>query len=328
MTQIAVIVPMYNVEKYVAACLQSVQNQTFGDFECLCIDDGSPDNSGKIAAEFAAKDKRFRVLHQKNAGLSAARNAGVKNTTAPYVFFLDSDDYIHPQTLEFLFKTIQKYQTPVVSCDLQKTEDVFHPIEPNLSYEETPIEVIENPLEAFCHKKIPTSVWTRLYERTFVEKIPFVEGIYFEDVPFTAECLSKIKTLPKINAPLNYYFCQSGSIMRSPFSVKKVDSYDILIRHLHTYFSHSAPQKMPMIQACIFNQRIKMMLNQCIRKQPNKTAQVQLFGYAQDKVKSLYEDGIISLNGLKLKHKLAIWVLLNHSAQTACRLYRIITKLP
>ncbi len=328
MTQISVIVPMYGVEKYIAGCLQSIQNQTFGDFECVCVDDGSPDKSGEIAAEFAAKDKRFKVVRQKNGGLSAARNTGVKNSTAPYVFFLDSDDYIHPQTLDFLFKAIQKYNTPVVSCTLQNTTETFHPIEPTLIFDNVSVNVIDNPLKAFCNKQIPTAVWTRLYERSFVEKIPFVEGIYFEDIPFTTVCLDKLQSLPVLNAPLYYYFRQSNSIMRSAFSSQKVDSYDILIRHLNTYFTQNAPEKIPLVRARVFNQRVKMMLNQCIRKQKNKTAQVQLFGYAQEKVKSLFDDGIISLDGLKLKHKLAIYILLNYSASAACRFYRFATKLP
>ena len=89
---ISVIVPVYKVEKYIRCCLDSIVTQTFADWECILIDDGSPDNSGKICDEYAEKDGRFRVIHQKNAGVSAARNAGLNVAKGAWITFVDSDD--------------------------------------------------------------------------------------------------------------------------------------------------------------------------------------------------------------------------------------------
>ncbi|MBO4654863.1 MAG: glycosyltransferase family 2 protein [Bacteroidales bacterium] len=104
---ISIIVPVYKVEQYLRRCLDSIQNQTFTDWECILIDDGSPDNSGSICDEYAQKDKRFRVIHQENKGVSAARNAGLNVARGEWISFVDSDDYLYPDALKDLFGAIQ-----------------------------------------------------------------------------------------------------------------------------------------------------------------------------------------------------------------------------
>ena len=113
--KISVIIPIYNVEKYLRRCLDSIKNQTFKDWQAICVDDGTPDNSGKIAEEYAASDKRFVVVHKENGGLSDARNVGMKYVTGDYVMYLDSDDFIHPQTMEIAYFLIRKNKTDIVS---------------------------------------------------------------------------------------------------------------------------------------------------------------------------------------------------------------------
>ena len=105
---ISVIVPIYNVEEYLPACIESILNQTYRDLEILLIDDGSTDNSGKICDEYAEKDKRCIVIHQQNKGLSGARNTGLDNAKGEYISFIDGDDYIHPQMLEILYEALLK----------------------------------------------------------------------------------------------------------------------------------------------------------------------------------------------------------------------------
>ena len=100
MPAISIIIPIYNVEKYLRRCLESVQNQTFTDWEAICVNDGSPDNSADIVREFAARDARFKLVNKENGGLSDARNAGMAVASGEYILYLDSDDFIHPQTFE------------------------------------------------------------------------------------------------------------------------------------------------------------------------------------------------------------------------------------
>ena len=104
--KISVIIPVYNVEEYLPVCLDSVLAQTFSDFEAVCVNDGSPDNSAAILEKYAKKDARIKVVSRPNGGLSAARNTGLENACGEYIYFLDSDDYIHPQLLEILYKKI------------------------------------------------------------------------------------------------------------------------------------------------------------------------------------------------------------------------------
>ena len=113
---ISVIIPVYNVEKYLRRCLDSIIAQTFSDWECILIDDGSPDGSGAICDEYAAKDTRFRVIHQANAGVSAARNAGLDAARGEYIGFIDSDDWIAADMYSFLYDLIQERGADIACC--------------------------------------------------------------------------------------------------------------------------------------------------------------------------------------------------------------------
>ena len=113
---LSIIVPVYNVEKYIERCIKSILNQSFTNFELILVDDGSPDNCGKICDEYKKKDSRIKVIHKKNGGLSDARNAGLNIATGKYIGFVDSDDIIHPQMYEKLFNCINKYNSDIVQC--------------------------------------------------------------------------------------------------------------------------------------------------------------------------------------------------------------------
>ena len=115
MPAISIIIPMYGVEKYLRRCLDSVQNQTFTDWQAICVNDGSPDKSGEIAREYAARDKRFIVVDKENGGLSDARNAAIPYVTGDYILYLDSDDFIHPQTMEIAYSLALRDGSDIVS---------------------------------------------------------------------------------------------------------------------------------------------------------------------------------------------------------------------
>ena len=115
--KVSIIVPVYKVEKYLRRCLDSILSQTFDDFEVICVNDGSPDNSIDILNEYASRDNRFCVVEQENQGLSMARNNGKKLARGEYIYFLDSDDYIHPQLLEVSYYLAQKYDADLVNFE-------------------------------------------------------------------------------------------------------------------------------------------------------------------------------------------------------------------
>ena len=115
MPKISVIIPVYNVEKYLPMCLDSVLAQTFTDWQAICVNDGSPDNCDKILAEYASLDKRIVVVNKENGGLSDARNVGMKHATGEYIMFLDSDDFIHPQTMEIAYRMACRDNSDIVA---------------------------------------------------------------------------------------------------------------------------------------------------------------------------------------------------------------------
>ena len=118
--KMTIIIPMYNVERFLPRCLDSVLNQTFSDWSAILVDDGSPDNSGKIADKYAACDGRFVVVHKKNAGVSAARNTALDMADGKYIMFLDSDDCIHPQTMEILYALAERESADVVAFEYDR----------------------------------------------------------------------------------------------------------------------------------------------------------------------------------------------------------------
>lgn len=123
MPELSIIVPVYKVEKYLPRCIDSILAQTFRDFELILIDDGSPDNCGAICDEYAAQDSRIRVIHQPNAGVSAARNAGLDIATGAYLGFVDSDDWIEPEMYETMIATAKEKQVDVVVCGVNYCEE-------------------------------------------------------------------------------------------------------------------------------------------------------------------------------------------------------------
>ena len=118
--EVSVVVPIYNVEKYLRQCLESLVNQNFDDYEIILINDGATDNSMKIAQEFEDKYKNIKLLSKKNAGLGAARNTGMKYVTGKYVLFVDSDDYVSPEYISELYNVINREDSDIVICSHEK----------------------------------------------------------------------------------------------------------------------------------------------------------------------------------------------------------------
>ena len=241
MPAISVIIPMYNVEKYLRRCLDSVVNQTFTDFQAICVDDGSPDNSGKIAEEYASRDSRFVVVHKENGGLSDARNVGMEYATGEYIMYLDSDDFIHPQTMEIAHRMARRDGSDIVSfaydrvyrprlmvmhklgfntdnvvpwgirkkynvdkIESRVTDDVFE-------YATESAHNVGNKNRRWLIKHC--QVWKHLYRRDLIADITFIKGILFEDFPWWSMVMLKSPRVTIINLPLYYYIPNFGGIV-------------------------------------------------------------------------------------------------------------------
>ena len=218
---ISVIVPIYNVEQYLHRCVDSIINQTYTHLEIILVDDGSPDNCGKICDEYAVKDSRIVVVHRENGGLSAARNSGIDICKGEYLGFIDSDDCIHPLMYELLLKDIQQNNTLLSFC------------QPNMCYNQiiTPIELASNTKchnLSFIYEKclidnIWWSAWTKLYHRSLFDGVRYPEGRTNEDYPVTLRIYDKCKKIAVNYNKLYNYCLRQGSIVRSSFNIRKFD---------------------------------------------------------------------------------------------------------
>ncbi|MBO7244457.1 MAG: glycosyltransferase [Alphaproteobacteria bacterium] len=320
MTQplISVIVPIYNVETYLKGCLESILHQTEPNFEAILVDDGSTDRSGLIADEYARKDPRFKVIHQENKGLSGARNTGLKVAEGIYVAFLDSDDYWHPEFLRVMSQTAQKERADLVVCKLQHTDKFYHQMSVSHALPNFKIQRFYKPLDGFLENKdLASNVCVKLHRREAIQNLFFKEGIYFEDVLFSTLEMSQIKYAVYVNVPLYYYFANPQSIMRSSFTDEKVESYVITIFELYQYFKANKPAYLKKVQKQIINKRVKMCMNQAIRKQRSNYRSQMLFVKMAQEFKILYREGIISFDGLKVHQKMALALLIHNNPKAA-----------
>ena len=174
MSKISVIVPVYNVEKYLRRCIDSILAQTFSDFELILVDDGSPDNCGKICDEYAVKDHRVHVIHKENGGVSKARNAALDVATGEYICFCDSDDYLKNDYLETLFNTLVETKSDCVSCNCTLVDDIGE--KEVWTWNSKEYRLI-NPLEkevfikdVVLKNKIIWAMWGRIFKKKIIEE--------------------------------------------------------------------------------------------------------------------------------------------------------------
>jgi glycosyltransferase involved in cell wall biosynthesis len=217
---ITVIVPVYNVEKYVLKCLQSIQNQTFQNFEAIIVDDGSTDGSGAICDQFVQTDSRFVVIHQANQGLSAARNTGLDAAKGEFLMFVDSDDFIHPQMMEILYQCCVEHNAEIAICKYSYIEEGekadIQPID-RTAYHATVVSGRESCARIYTETVCETVIsWNKLYRRDSFETMRFPVGKIHEDEFVTYQILYEAERVAYVEAVLYYYLQRSGSIMLQP----------------------------------------------------------------------------------------------------------------
>ena len=206
---ISVTVPVYNVEKYLARCLNSILGQTFkGDFEIICVDDGSTDKSGAILDEFAKKYPRIKAIHQTNQGLSSARNTALEHVSGKYTMFVDSDDFIAKNALENLFNYAESHKADVVIFDyLYSTEgnkNIHRQHFKNIAdkYGDKPFNV--DTADPFVYRYVPVATWIKFYLTDLIKDIKFEYDLNNQDVPHWDLVYTKAKNVYYYPKP--YYF--------------------------------------------------------------------------------------------------------------------------
>lgn len=224
---ISVIIPVYKVEKYLHKCVDSVINQTYSTLEIILVDDGSPDKCGEICEEYAAKDKRVKVIHQENTGLSGARNTGLKNARGAYITFLDSDDYFASNFIEKLHGLLKANNADISIC-----ADEFV-----LEQKNGQIKVLKRPYKEFNGIKVMTAkealsitlrqdifdakACAKLYKIELFQDIKYPLGYAYEDEGTTYKLFINSKILVYTGEPLYFYLQRNGSILHSNSSSKR-----------------------------------------------------------------------------------------------------------
>ena len=221
---ISVIVPVYNVEEYLEECLESIRQQTFTDIEVILVNDGSTDGSREICERFCQKDSRFKLINQENQGQSVARNRGVKESIGQYIMFVDSDDVININILEVLLPYM-KMDVDIVECRMTRKKEEFYLNKTStIVFEGNSKEAILNCIE---FKEVKYCPFTKLYRRELIEKVPFLEGVIYEDVYTGINLLKNIRKMIAVDLKGYYYRVRPNSIMTKSFNEKNLDIFPI-----------------------------------------------------------------------------------------------------
>lgn len=230
MPTVSVIVPVYKVEPWLRRCVDSVLTQTFADFELVLVDDGSPDNCGAICDEYAEKDSRVHVIHQKNGGLSAARNAGIDAAQGEYLSFIDSDDLVRPQMLERMLQAIETSDADLCICHLQSFSQETE-LE-NLSTPQSSPVILDNRSACLRLYEDQGGIYTvacaKLYQRELFRDLRFPVGMLHEDEATTYQALYHARAVVVLPEAYYYYRQNPNSIMGSKFSVRRFDALKAL----------------------------------------------------------------------------------------------------
>lgn len=253
MPEISVIIPVYKCEQYIESCVDSILNQTYRDFEIILVDDGSPDNSGKICDELAEKYNKITVLHQENQGQAAARNNGVKIARGEWLCFVDCDDSVHPRMLEALYNAVTKNSVKLAMCSAVQDKKIPCDFYADKNVEFKNLEMNEDNVLNLCknEKYYYWVVWGKLIHKSIYEKHPLTEGRIYEDNAIVCKWLYEAKKVALTDASLYFYYVNLSGTTKKEFTKKHLDilwafkeqidffnliNYKKMTEHLATYY--------------------------------------------------------------------------------------------
>ena len=215
---ISAIVPIYNVRPYLEKCFDSIARQSYQNLEIILVDDGSTDGSGELCEDLSKRDGRVRVIHKKNGGLGSARNAGIDAARGAILSFVDSDDWIEPGMYETLSGIMCRENAQIIACGIKKVEEAL--------------------LELPKNERLSNSMCNKLFRRETIQGLHINEQIYYEDNPFTPQCIARAERIAYTAEPFYCYFERTGSISRKKFSEREFDRVTADRMRLEFYHEH------------------------------------------------------------------------------------------
>ena len=245
---VSVIIPVYNVQDYLARCVDAVLAQTYSDIEIILVDDGSIDISGDMCDEYAIKDVRVKVIHKENGGLSDARNAGLERARGNFVTFIDADDYVHPQFVELLVDTIMSTGAQIAACTWQELNDGVTPRKVRTKKPRCRTFTQEEAINSvFYQRKLNHSACSRIFETSLFKDLRFPEGALYEDLAIIYPLLRKVSKVALLKAPMYYYMHRKGSIITT-MTLRRTQVLDHLEK-LEKQVAAEAPQHLPAVRS-------------------------------------------------------------------------------
>lgn len=270
---ISIIVPVYNVEKYLGKCLESLLNQTYKNLEIILIDDGSTDNSGKLCDIYQKQDNRVVVIHKENGGISSARNAGIEIAKGDYIALVDSDDYVSCEYCEKMLNALITNNAEVAICKLHSFRENEKVILENKEYEEeitTPEETIRKSIIIESHYNCAGG---KMVARDLMKKHPFPLNRYYEDAATVYKLYSDAKKTVTINQEYYFYLRnREGSIVSSKYNLKYQNDDYLWVTEKCEYLLKKFPKMKEFIKATYIKYMIAI-IHQSYRTKDEKLIQ-------------------------------------------------------
>lgn len=255
MDKVSIIIPVYNVEKYLPKCLESVIGQTYADLEIICVDDGTPDRSAAVILSYAEKDGRIKLISQENQGLSGARNTGIKSAVGDYIVFLDGDDWIEPETIETAVKAAEKNSADVVMWGYIREfpgrsaeKKIF---DSDMIFDENDCRTLHRRMAGLYGKETAdpsnadslVTAWGKLYKADIIKKnnLEFVDTkiIGTEDALFNLQCFGHVKCAAFINRPFNHYRKDNDVSLTRSYKSRLFAQWNELYDRMEAYISEN-----------------------------------------------------------------------------------------
>ena len=258
---ISVVIPVYNVEEYVEDCINSVISQTYKNIEAIIVNDGSTDKSLAICKQYAKKDKRVHIITQANQGLSAARNTGINFAKGEYITFVDSDDLIAPDMIEYLYLLLSKSHADMAVCQPEFVDIKGNRIIKEIKSSKRVVTGNKECMkEFFCSTDIGTVAWGKLYRTVHFKDVRYPVGKYYEDIFTTYLIIQQCEKIVVGDEKKYMYRQRNNSISKEEFSKKHLDAVEgAIVRK--DYIERMYPEVLPYAKA-----KIVYVANQCSLK--------------------------------------------------------------
>ena len=281
--KVSLIIPVYKVEKYLPRCLESVAAQTYDNFETILVDDGSPDRCGKMCDAFAAAHENVIVIHQENQGLSGARNNGLEIATGEYVAFIDSDDYVSEDYIEYLVNLIVEYGTDISVGGISAFFFNREPVLKKKREESRKFSRIESIKRMLYGKGFVVSACGKCYRRSLFSEVQYPEGKLFEDLDTTYKLFSKTDAIAYGSRFIYFYRQREESIMHQSLTEKMIEDGLDAAENVIRFMKDNIPEA----EAAARSRHALEIVKFAARVTKNNEENREMFRYLRDKLKPI-----------------------------------------